>query len=586
MAAPGDADSPGGEGVDPLVGRVLQDRYRILGRIAEGGMGAVYRAERLQLHRTVAVKFLHPAMAKEPIVVRRFEIEARAMSRLAHPNCVSVIDFGVDEQPYLVMDFIQGTELRSVMAAGPLEAGRALRIARQLLAALEHAHAHAIIHRDIKPENILLERGAGLEDHVRILDFGLAKMIGTDFGLTVGVAIGTPNYMAPEQAREGTVDARTDLYAVAVVLFEMLTGVKPFDAKEVGEVLARQMSEARPRLREIALGQGFSAELEAFLLRAMARRPEDRFATASAMGAALETVPEAAAAGLRATTPPGENGATLREPAPAWTVDPTTASGRFRRISEVISLTSAEVVSWSSATRRRAIIVGVTVGAAIVALAFVAVWSRRPPEASLPPQPPPVIVRPTPVVAPVEPAVAPAAPVVAPAAPVIAPVLAPAPGLPVHAHAARTPAGTGRAPAPPPHGPGAAHAASASTDPVARLRALRRAEPRKAEHVVALARLYYERHRYTDAVAESRAAIALDPREKSDPALTRGAIEALGNDQSQKAASALLRELGAAARPQLQHAAKAHPNAQVRARAAELIRPPPPKKEKPFLKWL
>src|SRR4051794_8708870 len=255
MTVPVDAgDSSGGDGVDPLVGRVLQDRYRILGRVAEGGMGAVYRAERLQLQRTVAVKFLHPAMAKEPVVVRRFEIEARAMSRLNHPNCVAVIDFGVDQQPYLVMDFVQGTELRSAMASGPLPIGRSLRIARQLLAALEHPHAHAIIHRDIKPENILLERGAGLEDHVRILDFGLAKLLGTDFGLTVGVAIGTPNYMAPEQAREGAVDARTDLYAVAVVLFEMLTAVKPFDAPEVGEVLVKQMSDVRPRLRDAAPG--------------------------------------------------------------------------------------------------------------------------------------------------------------------------------------------------------------------------------------------------------------------------------------------------------------------------------------------
>src|SRR5216110_1946349 len=114
---PSGGEAPAGDALDPLVGRILQDRYRILGRIAEGGMGAVYRAERLQLQRTVAVKFLHPAMAKEPLVLKRFEIEARAMSRLSHPNCVSVIDFGIDEQPYLVMDFVQGLELRSAMAA-------------------------------------------------------------------------------------------------------------------------------------------------------------------------------------------------------------------------------------------------------------------------------------------------------------------------------------------------------------------------------------------------------------------------------------------------------------------------------------
>ena len=190
--------------------------------IAHGGMGAVYRGERLGLGRQVAIKFLRTTFARDPNVRRRFELEAEAMSRLSHPNCIGVLDFGVEELPYLVMDLVLGEELRDIIDRGPLPIVRALRIGRQVLAALAHAHERGIVHRDIKPENIVLEQGSGLEDHARILDFGLAKLLGSDFGLTMGIAVGTPNYMAPEQAGEGGVDGRTDLYAAGIVLVEML----------------------------------------------------------------------------------------------------------------------------------------------------------------------------------------------------------------------------------------------------------------------------------------------------------------------------------------------------------------------------
>ena len=285
-AVPDDAAS------DRRIGRVLQDRYRITGRIAAGGMGIVYRAERLGLGRIVAIKFLHASMARDPSIQRRFEIEAQAMSRLCHPNCIGVLDFGVDDLPYVVIDYVEGKPLDEVLEKGPLPARRAVRIARQILAALAHAHAQGIVHRDIKPENVVLEGTAGLEDHVRILDFGLAKLMGSDFGLTVGVAVGTPNYMAPEQMSEGPIDGRADLYAAGIVLFELLTGRKPFEAEELGEIFLKHLGAPPPKLREVAPERRFSAGLEALILRAMAKRPADRFASAEAMAAALDEVPE------------------------------------------------------------------------------------------------------------------------------------------------------------------------------------------------------------------------------------------------------------------------------------------------------
>ena len=147
-------------------------------------MGSVYRGERLGLGRSVAVKFLHASMARDPQVMKRFELEAQAMSRLAHPNCVAVLDFGVDELPYLVMDFVAGRAAAdaAIERGAAAAAAGACKIARQMLSALGHAHAQGIIHRDIKPENIVLEATPGLTDHVRILDFGLAKLMGSDSG--------------------------------------------------------------------------------------------------------------------------------------------------------------------------------------------------------------------------------------------------------------------------------------------------------------------------------------------------------------------------------------------------------------------
>ncbi|HET6613689.1 MAG TPA: protein kinase [Kofleriaceae bacterium] len=279
---------------DPRLGTLLQGRYQIMERVATGAMGVVYRGERVKLGRKVAIKFLLDTFAAEAQFLQRFEREARAMSRLAHPHCVSVIDFGVDDVPYVVMDFVQGKTLESVLEAGRLPVPRALHIGRQLLAGLAHAHGKDIIHRDIKPANIMLTEATGTGDHIRILDFGLAKLRGGEHDLTMTqVVVGTPSYMSPEQTRGDAVDARSDVYSAGVLLFQLVTGKKPFVADETFELLRQHREQPAPRLSEVAPDLKLSRELENVVSRAMAKDPEERYRSAIELSDALEAVPEA-----------------------------------------------------------------------------------------------------------------------------------------------------------------------------------------------------------------------------------------------------------------------------------------------------
>ncbi|TNV52592.1 hypothetical protein FH620_37885, partial [Corallococcus exiguus] len=274
---------------DPRIGSVLQERYRIIERLAAGGMGMVYRGERLEVGKSVAIKFLHAWAARDDDFRKRFQVEARAMSRLTHPCCVSVIDFGVDqESPYMVMDFVTGETLRALLRDGPLQPARALSAVRQVLAGLAHAHDQGIIHRDIKPENIIVTHAVGLGEQVRILDFGLAKLRDEVTGITSGMMLGTPSYMAPEQIHGEPVGPPTDLYATGVLLYELLTGKKPFNATSNAELLRMQREVTPPWLRDAAPDAGFSAELEATLAKAMEKAPGARFQSATEFLAALE----------------------------------------------------------------------------------------------------------------------------------------------------------------------------------------------------------------------------------------------------------------------------------------------------------
>lgn len=279
---------------DPRIGTTVDDRYHVVSALADGATGVVYLAEALHLQRHVAIKFLHNDLSHDEHHRERLRREALALLGVKHPHCVSVIDFSLFPVPYLVMDYVEGRTLRSFLHR-PLPAARALHIVRQVLTALDYVHDLGIIHRDIKPDNIMIESEHGLRDHVRLLDFGLAKLIGTFSDLTAGMVLGTPSYMAPEQGRAGEISIATDVYATGALLFELLTGKKPFEGSDFGEVLFNQTHRRTPFLRDVDPDQEFSEELEALVHRALATKPEHRFRTAEAMLTALEACPEARA---------------------------------------------------------------------------------------------------------------------------------------------------------------------------------------------------------------------------------------------------------------------------------------------------
>ncbi|MEO8699161.1 MAG: protein kinase [Kofleriaceae bacterium] len=276
-----------------LTGIVLDGRYRVIEPIAEGAMGIVYRAERVKLGRIVAVKILHDVLPSELSSRKRFEIEAHAMAKLEHPHCAAVLDVGVHEdKPYVVMDFVSGSNLKEVLVDGPLPANRAVEIVRQVLSGLAHAHEHGIIHRDVKPANIVLSQKAGLGDHVKILDFGLARLSAEASNLTTGIVVGTPSYMAPEQIRGQALDSRADLYACGVLLFELLTGTKPFISEKDDpiEVCSMHLKVPPPKLADRQPGLEL-AELEAAVAKALAKSADARYQTAEEFAAALDIVP-------------------------------------------------------------------------------------------------------------------------------------------------------------------------------------------------------------------------------------------------------------------------------------------------------
>jgi serine/threonine protein kinase len=241
---------------DPLLGSILAGRYRIEELVGSGGMGAVYRAEHVHMRKAVAVKVLHKEMTAFPEVVARFEREAVAGGRIEHPHVVSASDFGQleDGSFYLVLEFVEGQSLAKLVGkAGPLNPLRALRIAHQIVAALHAAHTAGIVHRDLKPENVMLIVKDDAPDFVKVLDFGIAKIIVEEAkeqpALTqIGTVFGTPEYMSPEQARGELVDARADLYTVGVILYEMLSGVSPFKDDDLVVVLTRHLTADPPPL--------------------------------------------------------------------------------------------------------------------------------------------------------------------------------------------------------------------------------------------------------------------------------------------------------------------------------------------------
>ncbi len=231
-----------------LVGKLLDDRYEMLEIIGDGGVGVVYRARRVKLERMLAVKVLHESLVQDDGFVRRFQREAVAMSRLHHPHCVAVSDFGVHEsRPYLVLEYVPGQNIRKLLEQGPFEPARAVHIALQLLETLTYFHGHHVIHRDLKSENVMLTESSETSDFVKVLDFGMAKILtgpGADSQLSkIGIVPGTPSVMAPEQIRQLPPDPRIDIYASGILLYEMIVGRRPFTGTDMATVVKMQISE-------------------------------------------------------------------------------------------------------------------------------------------------------------------------------------------------------------------------------------------------------------------------------------------------------------------------------------------------------
>jgi len=271
-----------GTAPDGMIGRILGDRYRVLSRLGEGGMGTVYLCEHAILRRRFALKVLRPELGGDPELVERFRNEAIAASRIGQENVVDVVDFGAEEDGalYYVMEALDGRSIGAILRdEGPFPLARALGLLEQTCRALAAAHARGVVHRDVKPDNIFVVRREELE-RVKILDFGISHVPHEMSGsrLTVaGSIIGTPEYMAPEQASGATVDHRADVYAVGVLAYEMLTGVLPIEAgNAVATLVAAQTRPPSPpssRRRELP------AEVDRIVLRALAKRPDDRFPT-------------------------------------------------------------------------------------------------------------------------------------------------------------------------------------------------------------------------------------------------------------------------------------------------------------------
>ena len=316
-----------------LVGTIVADRYHVLRKLGEGGMGQVYLAEHVKMGRKSALKVMNPSMVKDADSISRFNREAANASRINHPNVADVYDFG--ETPdgiiYLAMEYVDGPPLTKVIAQGALPPLRAADITRQAADALAVAHDMGIVHRDLKPDNIMLARNRDGSDCVKVVDFGIAKAAdnAAQKVTKTGLVVGTPEYMSPEQLAGDKLDGRSDIYALALVAFNMLTGKLPFPAETVQESMIMRLTDRPRKLAEMRPDVAWSPELQAVLDRALERDAALRYATASEFGRdifrAVEAMSPSGVSAVRGATDIGV-AAPLSAPAPAPAMTATAAT--------------------------------------------------------------------------------------------------------------------------------------------------------------------------------------------------------------------------------------------------------------------
>lgn len=360
---PSDGTALRPKGTDSLVGRVLADRYHILKRIGEGGMGRVYLGEHVKMNRQCAIKVMSPALVNDAESAARFAREASNAARIIHPNVAAVFDYGEsDGLIYLVMEFVDGEPLaRLLTREAPLALDRALDLASQIADGLGAAHELGIVHRDLKPDNILVTRTRGGREIAKVVDFGIAKAIqeGAGEGLTrTGQVIGTPEFMSPEQLLGDPVDARSDLYALGCILHLMLTASPPFDAPTREQMIKRRLSEDAPPVHEI--DPALPDSVVRIIARLLARSPKERYGSAAEVKDALAGTHARRSGVARA---PLESRPTPRSAPTVAFLHPTRA------------MTTVTEIPGSKPMRRTPIVIG---GAAVVMIAIALVLRGRP----------------------------------------------------------------------------------------------------------------------------------------------------------------------------------------------------------------
>jgi eukaryotic-like serine/threonine-protein kinase len=286
------------QGLDGLEGQLFATRYQVERLVGSGAMGRVYRARHVRVRRTYALKLLHPRMLDDEKLRKRFQREAEIAGTLRHPNVASVVDAGEHEGlHFMVMEYADGPTLGELLVEGPLPAPRALRLLQQLCDGLAHAHERGLVHRDFKPDNVIVETSSDGREVPRIIDFGIAILFDPEAAgieqqerlTTAGLVLGTPHYMAPEQARGGPIDHRVDLFALGVLSFEVLCGCPPFEG-DTAEVVRANLSEPTPPMSQVAPHVEVDPLLEAWTRKLMSKRASDRPATARAARELLDLI--------------------------------------------------------------------------------------------------------------------------------------------------------------------------------------------------------------------------------------------------------------------------------------------------------